>query len=133
QVLADAGTAARAEPIRSEPAQAETTTRVEPIRPVEPSPAAPVPSEPAMISPVVSEAVATEPTATAVADPATPTPEPEPVLTVAEALSTPPEALEPDVLPNVLTRTRAVPAEQPAPSPQTTASDEAATAGDAHP
>ncbi|NEW90767.1 DUF4407 domain-containing protein [Rhodopseudomonas sp. BR0M22] len=133
QVLADAGTAARAEPIRSEPAQAETTTRVEPIRPVEPSPAAPVPSEPAMISPVVSEAVATEPTATAVADPATSTPEPEPVLTVAEALSTPPEALEPDVLPNVLTRTRAVPAEQPAPSPQTTASDEAATAGDAHP
>lgn len=37
------------------------------------------------------------------------------------------------MLPNVLTRARAVPAERPAPPPQTTASDEAATAGDAHP
>ncbi|QLH71310.1 DUF4407 domain-containing protein [Rhodopseudomonas palustris] len=134
QVLADAGTAARAEPIRSEPAQAETTARVEPIRPVEPSPAEPAPSEPAMIEPAVSEAVATEPAATAfVADPATSTPEPEAVLTVVEAMPVPPQALEPDVLPNVLTRTRAVPAEQPTPSPQATASDEAAIAGVVHP
>ncbi|PPQ42932.1 DUF4407 domain-containing protein [Rhodopseudomonas palustris] len=134
QVLADAGTAARAEPIRSEPAQAETTARVEPIRPVEPSPAEPVPSEPAVIEPATSEAVATEPAATAsVAASATSTPEPEPVLTVAEATPAPPQALEPDVLPNVLTRARAVPAEQAKPSPQATASDEAATAGDAHP
>lgn len=133
QVLADAGTAARAEPIRSEPAQAETTARVEPIRPVEPSSTEPAPSEPAVIEPVVSEAVATEPAATALAAPATSTPEPEPVLTVAEATPSPPQALEPDVLPNVLTRARAVPAEQPTPSPQATASDEAATAGVVHP
>ncbi|WBU32064.1 DUF4407 domain-containing protein [Rhodopseudomonas palustris] len=136
QVLADAGTAARAEPIRSEPAQAETTARVEPIRAVEPSPSEPALSEPAMIEPAVSEAVATEPAAPATASgaaSATSTPEPEPVLTVAEAVPVPPQALEPDVLPNVLTRARAVPAEQPTPSPQATASDEAATAGVVHP
>lgn len=102
QVLADAGSAARAEPVRSEPSPAETP-RVEAARPVEPPHPEPVQNEPAAS-----------------------TSEQEPANTVAEAPSVPPRPLEPDVLPNVLTHAPPAPAEQSAPFPQSAMADEAA-------
>lgn len=118
QVLADAGSAARAEPLRSEPVSAETP-RVEALRPVEVSRPEPVPSEPAAIEPAVHEPAtpepAAEPVVVAMAESTSAMPAAEPAMTVAEAPPVPPQALEPDVLPNVLARARPAPVEQPAP------------------
>ncbi|UYO41837.1 DUF4407 domain-containing protein [Rhodopseudomonas palustris] len=121
QVLADAGSAARAEPLRSEAAPAETP-RVEALRPVEVSRPEPVTSEPAAIEPTVHEPATPEPAAEPVvvarAESTSAIPAAEPAMTVAEAPPVPPQVLEPDVLPNVLARARPAPVEQPTPSPQ---------------
>ncbi|UYO56063.1 DUF4407 domain-containing protein [Rhodopseudomonas palustris] len=127
QVLADAGSAARAEPLRSEPVPTEAP-RVEALRPVEAPRPEPVPSEPAAVElatpePATNEPAAAEPVVVAVAEPAASIPVPEPAMTVAEA---PPQALEPDVLPNVLARTRPAPVEQP--TPQAAIASDTATA-----
>ncbi len=131
QVLADAGSAARVEPLRAEPAPAETP-RVEALRPVEAPRPDPSHSEPAALEPATPKAATTEPAAAepvvvAMAEPTTPMPDAEPANTVAEAAPVP-QALEPDVLPNVLVHARPAPVEQPPPSPQASAPSDAGTA-----
>lgn len=133
QVLADAGSAARAEPMRSEPAPAETP-RVEALRPVEAPRPESVPSEPAAVElatpvPAAAEPAAAEPVVVAMAGPTSAMPAAEPAMTVAEA---PPQALEPDVLPNVLAHARPAPVEQPTPAPQATVLSDTGTASADH-
>ena len=132
QVLADAGSAARAEPLRSEPVPAETP-RVEALRPVEAPRPEHVPSEPAAVEPATpiptaTEAAAAEPVVVASAEPAASIPAAEPAMTVAEAQPVPPQALEPDVLPNVLAHARPAPIEQPTPAPQAAVLSDTGTA-----
>ncbi|MGX7743317.1 DUF4407 domain-containing protein [Rhodopseudomonas parapalustris] len=110
QVLADAGSAVRTEPARSEAVRSEPVS-AEPIR------SEPAPIEVARLEPIARQPEPAEPngeTATATTGAAAPASETVGAAVTVDTVSRPaepPPELEPDVLPNVLTALRPAPAE----------------------